>query len=338
MAEPRESPGLARLERWMLEVISHPDGVEAGFRTDAAAVDFPRPEIDPQAREISDIIEPSNLCTPAERLSVYANAYFWRLVDTLADDYSIVRDLIGKKLFYDTAVDYLRKNPSRHYSLSMLGAEFPAYLRRDAEPLRAYLAATTAPVAASESASDLASDDASADTAVEDSERSLSPFENRQADLDFVCDVALVERSIQEVFDAPRTPQLAMDDLLSIPMDDWGRIRFHFIEACQLHRLSYPVSAYMQSLKKDAETPIPAREESWVAVFRKDFRTWRIPLTLPQFALLTTLAAGRPLGEALEECIAHDEVDADEVIGSLKEWFQVWTAEGWFAAVDLAGN
>ena len=120
MSEPRTAPSdLDALERWMLEVVSNPDGVAEGIARAAP--------LEPGVR-LEDIVLPSKQLSAEERLEVYANMYFWRLVDVLADDFPATRRLVGPDLFFDLAKAYLVAHPSRHYSLSMLGDRFPGFL------------------------------------------------------------------------------------------------------------------------------------------------------------------------------------------------------------------
>ncbi len=66
---------------------------------------------------------------------------------------------------------------------------------------------------------------------------------------EFVCEVALLERTIEEVFDAPRSPALAVDDLLAVPEDRWAELRFRMAPAFALHAFRYPVDDFYQALR-----------------------------------------------------------------------------------------
>lgn len=120
-----EGPELDRIERWMLAVISHPGGAGPGAESPAARAILP-------GASIEDIVLPSAELTAAERLSVYANMYFWRLIDVLADDYPTVKHVLGGEEFARLAIDYLVGHPSTSYTLNKLGAAFVPFLEHEA--------------------------------------------------------------------------------------------------------------------------------------------------------------------------------------------------------------
>jgi hypothetical protein len=65
----------------------------------------------------------------ADRLDIYANMYFFRLLDCLKEDYPRLLEAIGPDRFHNLATDYLLACPSAHPSLRYLGARFPDFLR-----------------------------------------------------------------------------------------------------------------------------------------------------------------------------------------------------------------
>jgi hypothetical protein len=63
-----------------------------------------------------------------ERLRVYADAYRIRPRETLADDFKAVRAWLGPARFVELADAYIRRHPSRHYSLRWFGRHFARFL------------------------------------------------------------------------------------------------------------------------------------------------------------------------------------------------------------------
>jgi len=118
------APELDRVQRWFFEAISHPEGIEPGL----VAAEGLMPG---GANSLEELIEPSTELTATERMDVYASMYFWRLVDILVEDFSGVMHAMGDCCFRGLATDYLVAHPSTHYSLTMLGAAFPEYLRSE---------------------------------------------------------------------------------------------------------------------------------------------------------------------------------------------------------------
>ena len=67
-----------------------------------------------------------------ERVNIYAEMYFARLVDVLKSDFSHVAVLLGCERFHEAASQYLTRYPSIHPSLRYLGRFFPRFLEEHA--------------------------------------------------------------------------------------------------------------------------------------------------------------------------------------------------------------
>lgn len=159
------------------------------------------------------------------------------------------------------------------------------------------------------------------------------PFEPRAFGLELV----RLERSIQDVFDAPECASLAAGTLASVPPEAWASARLVPIPALALHAFAYPVNAWYQAFRDEAPLPEPAPVASHLAIFRQEGRVWRMELSEAQHALLAALAAGNPLARALEVLAGQGFALAD-LAPELQGWFRLWAAEGFFARVELAAE
>jgi hypothetical protein len=74
-------------------------------------------------------IEPSRTLEPAQRLEVYADAYFLRLRDVLAEDFSRVAKLLGEEAFDHLVRGYLKHHPSTEPSVRHLGRAMAEFIR-----------------------------------------------------------------------------------------------------------------------------------------------------------------------------------------------------------------
>ena len=74
----------------------------------------------------------------AERLEVYANAYFYRIRDCLEEDFPALRSALSEALFHDLVTAYLIAHAPRDPSLRVVGDRLAGFLRdaRAAEPFR----------------------------------------------------------------------------------------------------------------------------------------------------------------------------------------------------------
>jgi hypothetical protein len=66
------------------------------------------------------------------RLAIYSNAYRSRLEEALANDYSMLRKLLGDEAFSDVAQAYISDHPSPYFSLRWFGGRLAEHLGYDA--------------------------------------------------------------------------------------------------------------------------------------------------------------------------------------------------------------
>ena len=88
---------------------------------------------------IDDIISTTE-ARAEHRLAAYYNAYRLRLIDCLANDYSVLRQTLGEETFEYLVLDYLRQYPSRHPSVRWVGQHLPQFIRESDRANRQFLA------------------------------------------------------------------------------------------------------------------------------------------------------------------------------------------------------
>ncbi len=164
----------------------------------------------------------------------------------------------------------------------------------------------------------------------------LPEFVGRAADLkrrDFCHDLARLECAMAQVFDAEEVPPLSEAQIAAVPPDAWENARLRTIPAFRLLAFRYPVNAYLQTVREDDHDHPKARlKGEWVAIYRRDFKVWRLSLTREAYALLTDLAAGLTLGAAIEAAGKRGKraPSAESLFG----WFREWVSGGVFARVE----
>lgn len=122
---PREAPHLDRIESWMYSVITHPNGAEAGINANSTLNNE-------QALKLEQTVLPSDELTSLDRISIYANMYFWRLIEVISNEYPTVSHVLGEELFNKVVKDYVTHHPSTYYNLNQLSKKFPLYLLTEA--------------------------------------------------------------------------------------------------------------------------------------------------------------------------------------------------------------
>jgi hypothetical protein len=115
-------PTLAETQRYLWRLITAPEGVAAGLA--AMADEDPR-----LASRLDEIVRADERLSAVERLDVYANMYFFRLLDSLKEDYPALLAVAGEPEFHNLITDYLLARPSSHWSLRYAGEGVPQFIR-----------------------------------------------------------------------------------------------------------------------------------------------------------------------------------------------------------------
>jgi Putative DNA-binding domain len=115
-----ENSPLADLQRRFWKLISAPSGVQ-----DAV----PRlSQDDPGIAPLDRWVKAPDADFAAQRLDIYANMYFYRLLDVLAADYPKTKAITGDANFHNLVTDYLLAHPSQNPSLRYAGEQLPEFL------------------------------------------------------------------------------------------------------------------------------------------------------------------------------------------------------------------
>ena len=72
-------------------------------------------------RIADEIIKPGPSLTSAERLELYHRQYWFRILDSLAEDFPVLRKMAGDGIFWELIEGYLLGRPSRSFTLRHLG-------------------------------------------------------------------------------------------------------------------------------------------------------------------------------------------------------------------------
>src|SRR3984957_12354921 len=293
-----EIPRLDQIQRWLQAVIMHPDGVEAGIESDEA-----RTEIDVTSDCVEQVVDPSKRRTSIERIEVYANAYYARLLECLRDEFPALLHAVGDEIFDGLAFGYLQAYPSTSYTLANLGGHFVQFLEE------------TRP-----------RDEEDTET------RPTDEGEENPSWPDFMIDLARLERTYSEIFDGPGTEQLKLlgaDEIQSIQPDDWPSARLIPVPCLRLLFLRYPVQEYATGVRKKEDAPLPDPQPTWLAVSRINYVVRRWTLSQIQYDLLAALIAGQTVGEAIQQAalsVSQSGDSLEEFAADLRSWFQEWSS------------
>lgn len=291
-----EQRSLEKLQRWVQEVITHPDGISAGIESSAA-----REQIEIGAAQIEDVVEPSSRLGSAERLAVYGNAYFARLIECLGEEFPATRYALGEETFDSFALGYIQHSPSSSYSLGFLGERFAQYLT-DTRP-------TDVPK-----------------PGWPDFLIDLATLERTYAEV--------FDGPGPENLDS-----LKPEDLQSVPPERVSEIRFIPVPSLRLMEASFPVHEYVTAVRRDQSPEIPMPKETLLVITRRDYVVRRGTVSRAEYLLLRAILDGNTLGEAIE--VAAEEMpegNDDDFASSLAKWFQHWSSAGWFLRAELPSS
>jgi Putative DNA-binding domain len=81
------------------------------------------------AEEAARYIVPNHSLRPDQRIQIYNQQYWWRLLNTLHSNFPLVTRLFGSLAFNEEiGIPYLLKYPPNHWSLTLLGERLPKWI------------------------------------------------------------------------------------------------------------------------------------------------------------------------------------------------------------------
>ena len=116
-------PSLCELQSWMSWVITDPRGVEPALKGERPEV---ARQVEPLPRKLEEISARSE-SDRCERLSVYAEGYFSRLLEVLEADYPLTHKAMGAQLFMECIAAYLKLYPSKTDNVGEVGEFLPEF-------------------------------------------------------------------------------------------------------------------------------------------------------------------------------------------------------------------
>jgi hypothetical protein len=116
---------LERIERWMQAVVMHPRGAAQGLGASKARQHLPQ-----AAQNLESVISRSRQLSALDRLGIYAEMYYLRLIEVLTAEYPTTRTVLGDQLFERACRAFVARNPSTERTLQSLSVRFPRFLAR----------------------------------------------------------------------------------------------------------------------------------------------------------------------------------------------------------------
>jgi hypothetical protein len=256
----------------------------------------------PTAKVAETFIKPNDRLTSLDRLQIYNQQYWWRLLGCFGDDFRGIRAVLGEKKFDRLAVAYLEHHGSQSWSLRDLGQYVPQFLI-DRPELTAPHTELALDMARVEWARTIAFDGPA--RPVIDPQRLAGITPDR------------LRLGLQ--------PYLTLLELRH-PIDDLIRkLRESEVET---NSASNAVASSRPRKTKLLRSK-PSRTPIHLAVHRVDFSVYYKRLEPEAFALLNALSDKASLADACESAFSQSTNPPEENAAKLREWFNVWTQLGW---------
>jgi len=251
-------------------------------------------------------IKPNDCLTSFERFEIYNRQYWFRVLDCLYDDYPGLRAVVGERKFLKLARAYLARYPSDSYTLRDLGNRLEQFLREEPD--------------------------------WSDPHRELA------------LDMVRFEWAQVVAFDGPGKAPITHDDILDSPA---SKLKLGLQPYLGLLELNFEVDDFLVAIKKrdsDAlrgeasnamnaapkargrrqRVRLPKRSKVYLAVHRYDHMLYYKRLDPDAFAILQLLGRGFTVEEACVEAVSKSSRTEIDWPVQIKEWFDVWSALGWF--------
>ena len=121
---PAGTPDLRQLQALLYRLIVAPNGVAEALANDQAAID------------LDEVVIGDARMTAAERTEIYADGYFYRLLDALKEDFPATLAVVGVDEFHNLITSYLLVHPPTEPSLLHAGRYLADHFDRSPIPAR----------------------------------------------------------------------------------------------------------------------------------------------------------------------------------------------------------
>lgn len=280
---------LKREQQWFGSIISRPIDQDSKMNPIS-------PSGQPMEVEAAQHIAPSPTLRPAQRIQIYNQQYWWRLLNTLHESFPLVTRLFGYFDFNKTiGFPYMTKYPPRHWSLTYLGDRLPQWIREeyDADDKRLVL------------------DAAELDWAFTHS------FVTGQ-----VAPLAAEDLSGQDENSVIFSKELYLQPHIHLFKFDYDLFRYRaaFLEQDPDYWLNH-------------DFPVLDKSKPFFFVLYRNFQNniaWQ-DLTECEYRFLTLFQNGSSIDNACEWLEEQDTALADEAVNNMQKWFHDWSMRGWLS-------
>jgi hypothetical protein len=256
----------------------------------------------PAAAVAARIIKPNNRLTSFERLQIYNQQYWWRILASFNEDFRALRAVVGNRKFDKLTVAYLDATGSHTWTMRDLGKHLEEFLRAHPE-LTAPHTALAVDVTRVEWARVVAFD-----------EPSLPPLNAQK-----------IARIFPDRLQLGLQPYLVLLELAH-PVDDL--LRKFKEDQIETGAFSNAVSA-STSRRRGRITGKAGRHPIYLAVHRHQLAVYYKRLEPEAYCILVALRDGATLADACGTGFANSKNLPAANAEKIQRWFTEWMQLGW---------
>jgi hypothetical protein len=227
-----------------------------------------------------------------DRLAVYNEQYWYRLLTVLQEDFPLLSSAMGYWHFNRLASAYLHRHPSRSPYLTGLPMAFEGFIRAEAGAFAA----------------------------------------GNSGEAERLVQMAALDMAFHRAFHAPSLPALDPSRLTPEAMAALGERPLPLQPWLTVIREDWNLMESRHALAEGRREKPDFREAvSYWAIHRNGDTVEWLALDPERHAVLSGLAAGLTLGDACMRAIQEaGEGNAEVIVAGLPGWFEAWTRQGWF--------
>jgi hypothetical protein len=247
-------------------------------------------------------IKPNDRLTSFERLEIYNRQYWFRVLDSMAQDFPGLRAILGQRRFDGMCRAYLAECPSRSFTLRNLGARLETWLRRNPQWIRGKQSLALDMVRLEWA--DIEAFDGEAEPALHPEDLSGSS-------------VPTLRLRVQ--------PYVQLLEL-QYPVDDLA------LEVRHSEDTDFTSNVLTENRKSVKIQTIAALEpkQIFLVVHRIDLSVYFRRIEREEFLLLSVLRRGKTIARAIDLAFQRSSISEFDRGGYVRNCFQTWATLGWF--------
>jgi len=255
-------------------------------------------------------IKPSKQMTSRERLEVYNQQYWYRLLDSLREDFPGLLAVLGDERFSVLSVAYLSTYPSRSFTLRNLGASLGQFAKQNYHLFKTQEQKLVLDVIDFEWSEIQAFD------------------EERKTDLDLDKYSSLIGTD----------PRFQLQPYVFVLSLDYAVDEFLLQHKKFVDSRSNVTARTADLEQKKAHLSKPKKQRVYVVIHRQNNSIFYKRINIVEYKVLSSIKAGLSLTEACSTLKPKDLKSAygsSEAVGALGESFSNWTRLGWFCDIKI---